>query len=159
MKQRNWIVTALASPTAAVRRLSQTSVALPAVSAALAMLAVLATALPAAAHHSFAAVYRAEETIQVEGKVVQFLYRNPHSVVHVLAEDESGATTRWAVEWQGATQLGAAGVSAQTLRPGDPVVVTGRPGRIEAEHRMLLVTITRTTDGFGWGSRPGEVVN
>ena len=129
--------------------------------AAIATIAVLAAlpATPAGAHHSFAAVYRADETIQIEGKVVQFLYRNPHSVLHVLAEDESGATTRWAIEWQGATQLGAGGVNAQTLKPGDPVVVTGSPGRVEAEHRMLLRTIQRTTDGFGWGSRPGEVVN
>ena len=114
--------------------------------------------LPAAAHHSFAAVYQGEEIIEVEGKVVQFLFRNPHSVLHVLATDDSGETTRWAIEWQGATSLGASGVSAQTLRPGDPVIVTGNPGRVAAEHRMLLVTIKRTTDGFGWGTQPGEVV-
>jgi hypothetical protein len=125
------------------------------------MLAALVAfaAVPALAHHSFAAVYQPSETIQIEGKVVQFLYRNPHSVLHVLAENESGESTRWAIEWQGATQLGAGGVNAQTLKPGDPVVVTGNPGRVEAEHRMLLTTIRRTTDGFGWGSRPGEVVN
>jgi hypothetical protein len=122
--------------------------------------AVLAgVALPAAAHHSFAAVYKPEETIRIEGKVVQFLFRNPHSVLHVLATDESGTTTRWAVEWQGATQLGANGVSAQTLRPGDPVIVTGNPGRVPEEHRMRLVTIKRTTDGFGWGTGPGEAGN
>jgi len=121
---------------------------------------LLATVLTTAvsAHHSFAAVYKADETMAIEGKVVQFLFRNPHSVVHVLVPDESGGSTRWAVEWQGATQLGAGGMSAQTLRPGDPVIVTGNPGRVEAEHRMLLVTIERTTDGFGWGTRAGEVV-
>jgi hypothetical protein len=115
--------------------------------------------LPAAAHHSFAAVYQADQTIEIEGKVVQFLFRNPHSVLHVLVPDGSGGTTRWAIEWQGASQLGARGVSAQTLRPGDPVIVTGNPGRVATEHRMLLVTIKRTTDGFGWGARPGEVVD
>jgi hypothetical protein len=115
-------------------------------------------ALPASGHHSFAAVYVAEEMMEIEGKVAQFLFRNPHSVLHVIVPNEDGGTTRWAVEWQGATQLGAGGMSAQTLRPGDPVVVTGNPGRVEAEHRMLLVTIERTTDGFGWGNRPGEVV-
>ena len=116
-------------------------------------------ALPAVAHHSFAAVYRADETMQIEGTVVQFLFRNPHSVLHVLVPDESGGSTRWAIEWQGATQLGANGMSAQVLRPGDPVIITGNPGRVEAEHRMLLVTIKRTTDGFGWGTRSGEVVD
>lgn len=116
-------------------------------------------ALPAVAHHSFAAVYQTDETMRIEGQVAQFLFRNPHSVLHVVVDGEDGERTRWAVEWQGATQLGARGMSAQTLRPGDPVIVTGRPGRVEAEHRMLLVTIERTTDGFGWGTRPGEVVD
>lgn len=152
MKCRISLAAALASCSTAARRALGVSLGAAAV--------IAATVLsPASAHHSFAAVYRADETIQVEGKVVQFLYRNPHSVLHVVTEDESGASTRWAVEWQGATQLGASGVSAQTLKPGDPVVVTGNPGRVEAEHRMLLVTIKRTTDGFGWGGRPGEVVN
>jgi len=117
------------------------------------------SALPAAAHHSFSAVYQAGETVQIEGKLVQFQFRNPHSVLHVLVPDDSGGTTRWAIEWQGASQLGARGVTAQTLRPGDPVIVTGTPGRVAEEHRMLLVTIKRTTDGFGWGNRPGEVVD
>lgn len=128
---------------------------------ALTVFALLAAVLPlqpGSAHHSFAAVYRADETMRIEGKVAQFLFRNPHSVLHVVVDGDDGGGTRWAVEWQGATQLGARGMSAQTLRPGDPVVVTGRPGRVEAEHRMLLVTIERTTDGFGWGTRPGEVV-
>ena len=116
-------------------------------------------ALPAVAHHSFAAVYQTDETMRIEGQVAQFLFRNPHSVLHVVVDGEDGERTRWAVEWQGATQLGARGMSAQTLRPGDPVIVTGRPGRVEAEHRMLLVTIERTTDGFGWGTRPGEEVD
>ena len=117
------------------------------------------SAVPAAAHHSFAAVYQADETVQIEGKIAQFQFRNPHSVLHVLVPDDSGGMTRWAVEWQGATQLGARGVTGATLRAGDPVIVTGNPGRVEQEHRMLLRTIKRTTDGFGWGTRPGEVVN
>ncbi len=115
-----------------------------------------AVAAPAPAHHSFAAVYDPAKTIRIEGEVVQFLFRNPHSVLHVLVKEKSGTTTRWAVEWQGATQLGANGVSAVTLHPGDPVIVTGNPGRVPAEHRLRLVTIKRTTDGFGWGTGRGE---
>ena len=79
--------------------------------------ACAAFAVPAVAHHSFAAVYNPDETMRIEGKVAQFLFRNPHSVLHVLVTDESGATTRWAVEWQGATQLGANGVSANEVVP------------------------------------------
>lgn len=112
-------------------------------------------AVPADAHHSFAAVYQADTTITFTGKVVQFLYRNPHSVLHVLAKDDAGNEVRWAIEWQGATQLGASGISTETIRAGDPVIITGNPGRIEAEHRVLLLKIERTTDGFGWKNREG----
>jgi len=129
------------------------------ISALMLCLLLVMVAAPAPAHHSFAAVYEAHRTVQIEGKIVQFLFRNPHSVLHVLAPDESGETKRWAIEWQGATQLGAGGISAQTVRPGDPVIVTGNPGRVAEEHRILLVTIERTTDGFGWGTRRGEVVD
>lgn len=115
-------------------------------------------AVPARAHHSFTAVYQPDESITIEGKVVQFLFRNPHSVLHVLAKDDEGNEVRWAIEWQGATQLGGGGISAQTIRAGDPVIVTGHPGRVAQEHRILMLTIKRTTDGFGWGNGEGEVV-
>jgi thiamine monophosphate kinase len=33
---------------------------------------------------------------------------------------------RWAIEWGGAGQLGGQGISRDTLKPGDHIVVTGR---------------------------------
>src|SRR5437016_3944985 len=45
------------------------------------------------AHHSFAATYLEGQTQKIEGKVVQFLFRNPHSFLHVEAPDEKGFTT------------------------------------------------------------------
>lgn len=123
-------------------------------SLSIALLAAAALAAgPAQSHHSFAAVYDAEKEVTIEGKVVQFQYRNPHSVLHVLAKDENGVEKRYAVEWQGATQLGAAGISAQTVHPGDPVVVKGHPGRVAAENRLLMLQIQRTTDDFSWENR------
>ena len=104
-------------------------------------------------HHSFAAVYDADTETTIEGKVVQFQYRNPHSVLHVLAKDSNGVEKRYAIEWQGATQLGAAGISAQTVHPGDQVIVTGHPGRVAAENRILMIEIKRTSDDFGWQNR------
>jgi hypothetical protein len=115
--------------------------------------ATLLLAAAAHAHHSFAAVYDADTEVTIAGKVVQFQYRNPHSVLHVLAPDASGAEKRYAIEWQGATQLGAAGISAQTVHAGDPVVVTGHPGRIAAENRILMLEIKRTSDDFAWQNR------
>lgn len=110
-------------------------------------------AVPALSHHSFVAVYDPDKEVTIEGKVVQFQYRNPHSVVHVLAKDSSGTEKRYAIEWQAATQLGAAGISAQTVHPGDSVIVIGHPGRVAAENRILMLEIKRTTDDFSWNNR------
>jgi uncharacterized protein DUF6152 len=111
------------------------------------------------AHHSFAATYDQSKTVTIEGKVAQFLIRSPHSFLHVLAKDESGQMQRWAIEWQGAAQLVDSGITKDTLKAGDPVVVTGNPGRAAEDHRIRMVTIKRTTDGFGWGNRQGQVVD
>ena len=110
----------------------------------------------ARAHHSFASTYDETKTVKVEGKLVQFLFRNPHSFVHVMAPDENGQLQRWAVEWGGTGQLAGQGVTRETLRPGDVVVISGNPGRNPADHRVRMVTLRRTSDGFGWGTRPGE---
>ena len=112
---------------------------------------------PAGAHHSFTAVYRIDETIEIQGEVAQFQFRNPHVLIHILVPD-NGEKVRWAAEWLNVTQLALSGVSAQTFRPGDQVAITGNPGRIEAEHRIRVHTITRLSDGFKWGS-PEELGN
>ena len=117
---------------------------------------LMASGIAARAHHSFAATYDESKTVKVEGNLVQFLFRNPHSFVHIMAPDEHGQMQRWAVEWGGTGQLGGQGVTRETLRPGDVVVITGNPGRNPADHRVRMVTLRRTSDGFGWGARPGE---
>lgn len=123
------------------------------------ILAVLAAGSAAGAHHSFAATYDQRETVRIEGRIVQFQFRNPHSYVHVEAPDEDGEMQRWAIEWGGAGQLGSQGVTSQTLQPGDEVVVVGNPGHNAEDHRMLMRTLRRLSDGFGWGQSPEEVFN
>ena len=38
-------------------------------------------------HHSFAAYYIEADTIEVEGDVVEFQYKNPHSWIHVIGQE------------------------------------------------------------------------
>src|SRR5437870_3846577 len=61
--------------------------------------AVLLGGVTLYAHHSFASTYDESKKVTVEGKLVQFLWRNPHSFVHIMAPDEQGSMQRWAVEW------------------------------------------------------------
>jgi hypothetical protein len=111
------------------------------------------------AHHSYGATYDVSKQVKLEGKLVQFVFRNPHSFVHVQAPDEKGVQQRWAVEWSGTTQLGNSGVTRESLKVGDEIVVVGRPSRVPGEYRALMVTLKRPLDGFAWGTREGEKVD
>ena len=111
------------------------------------------------AHHSYGATYNSKKEIKLEGKLVQFVYRNPHSFVHMTAPDDTGAMQRWAVEWSGTSQLANSGVTRESLKVGDAVVVTARPSRVSSEYRALMLRLVRPSDGFSWGSRGGEVVD
>ena len=119
---------------------------------------MLVSVAAAYAHHSFAATYFEDKTAKIEGKIVQFLFRNPHSFLHVEAPDENGEMQQWVIEWGGAGALQGQGVTRDTLKVGDTVVVTGNPGRDPADHRIRMSTLKRTADGFTWGNRAGEKV-
>ena len=125
----------------------------------LATLAVLAAATAASAHHSFGATYEVSKQVKIEGKLVQFVYRNPHSFVHVEAPDAEGVQQRWAVEWGGTAQLTTQGVKRDSLKVGDKVTIVGRPSRVPGEYRLLMVNLTRPADGFTWGRNGADVVD
>ena len=119
----------------------------------------LVTATAAYAHHSYAATYDVSREVKLEGKLVQFVLRNPHSFVHIEAPDDKGVMQRWAVEWAGTAQLDNQGVKRESLKVGDAITIVGRPSRVPGEYRALMVSLKRPLDGFSWGSRAGEAVD
>jgi hypothetical protein len=106
-------------------------------------------AAPLSAHHSFAAYYFEEQSVTIT-EVVEFDYRSPHAWLHVAAPDPSGQMRRYAAEWANPNRLGQQGVTRETLRPGDRVIVTGSPGRTASEFKLHLKGITRPADGWQW---------
>jgi Family of unknown function (DUF6152) len=120
---------------------------------------LLAGGAQALAHHSFASTYLEDQSVTIEGQLVQFLFRNPHSFVHLVVKERNGSQVRYTVEWGGAGQLEGHGVTRETLKPGDVVVVTGIPGRNPSDHRLRMISLRRPKDGYLWGYRPGEIVD
>ena len=106
------------------------------------------------AHHSFTATYDTGKTVNIQGKVVQFLLRNPHSFLHVAVTNKDKKEEVWNVEWAAAGQLN--GTLATSLKAGDLVTIGGNPARDPADLRLRMVNIRR--DGETWGTREGEVV-
>jgi hypothetical protein len=102
------------------------------------------------AHHSASATYIHGKSVKIEGTLKEFIWRNPHSFMKVEAKDEKGQMQTWVIEGAAPAQLLESGLTTSTLRPGDHVIVSGQPGRIAEDHRMLLETVERPSDGFKW---------
>ena len=84
---------------------------------------------------------------------MQAEYRNPHSWVRVNAKDETGVTRQVAAEWGSAVRLKQWGISEDTLKPGDRVIIVGSPSRDPTEYKMHLKRIERRGDGWEWARR------
>lgn len=113
-------------------------------------LGAAAAVSPLSAHHSFAAHYFEEQSVTIQGELVEFEYRSPHAWVHVMAPDERGTMRRYGAEWQNPNRLMQQGITKDTLKPGDRLVVVGSPGRNAGEYKMHLKGIERPADGWTW---------
>jgi hypothetical protein len=125
----------------------------------LAVAAVVALLVGAAgrAHHSFGAVYLENDSVEIDGTIVEFQYKNPHAWVHVRGAERSGLGEEaiYAAEWVSTSQLEREGIEKTTLKPGDRVRIWGSPSKNPADKRMHLKRIERS-DGWEWRGRQGQ---
>ncbi len=119
---------------------------------AVALVVAVAAAAPLAAHHSFPAYYFEDQSVTIEGDLVEFDYRTPHAWVHVNVRDAQGRTERYSAEWSNPNRLQRDNITRDTLRTGDRLIITGSPGRIAAERRLHLKAVERPADGWRWRS-------
>jgi hypothetical protein len=112
----------------------------------------------AEAHHSYAATFDVDHRINLEGKVTQFGFRNPHSYIQLEVPDGKGGAVRWSVEWSGTASLKSQGIDRGTLKVGDIVKVVASPSRVKGELRAQIVSLVREKDGLSWGLK-GEKVD
>jgi len=111
---------------------------------------------PAQSHHSFAEYYLESDTIEVEGEVLEFQYKNPHSWIHVMGQATLGERKPYAAEWASVSRLEREGITAKTLRPGDVVRIWASPNRNPNDNRIRLKRIERRADRWTWGQQRGE---
>jgi len=104
----------------------------------------------ASAHHSIAATYLEDRMITLEGELAQLIFRHPHSLLHLIVLERDGREVRYAVEWDSADQLEGQGLTKDTLRIGDHVVITGSPARNAKDHRLRMTTLRRPKDNFSY---------
>jgi uncharacterized protein DUF6152 len=120
------------------------------------ILTTLASAVTVFPHHSVSALYDPAKTVKIEGKIVSFAFRSPHSLLIVEAPDPQGTVQRWDVAWNAARELAGQNITRESIKAGDKVVITGNPGRRAEDHIIRMVTFLRPADGLTWGNRSGE---
>jgi hypothetical protein len=98
-------------------------------------------------HHSIAGVYDGSRQVTIDGIVAQFHFVNPHPFVTVDVKNASGATQQWRLEMDNRWELVEVGMTENTLKEGDRVVVTGSPGRTQSQS-LYIRRLDRPADGF-----------
>lgn len=92
------------------------------------------------AHHSTRSLYHEDQDVELTGKVVEWRFINPHPYLIIEAEDGSGTLREWDVSYGGAAvvHLKRQGYAADTFKPGDTIVVRGKPARAEGVYGILI---------------------
>ncbi|MEP7313791.1 MAG: DUF6152 family protein [Pseudomonadota bacterium] len=106
-------------------------------------------------HHSFASIYDQSRSVTVQAVVREFRFVHPHPIL-VVGVVVDGAKQSWRAEMDNRYELEEIGITVQTFRPGDRVVLTGSPGRAQPD-TLYLWKLTRPSDGLHYeqvGSTP-----
>src|SRR5687767_15804885 len=107
------------------------------------IIAALLSSAAACAHHSFAGTYIEGKLMKIEGDVVEFNIRNPHSFILIEVTEKDGKKVRWGGEWGGVTQLSQGGVTRFTLEVGDHLIIEGAPPRDSLDKKVLVRKVWR----------------
>ena len=97
---------------------------------ALAVMAGLCLASPAAqAHHSFAVYFDASKSVTITGKVTAFRFTNPHGTIVLEVADAQGGVSEWRAETNAPVVLQRRGWTRESVKPGETITIQGWPSR------------------------------
>ncbi len=102
-----------------------------------------------AAHHSTAAIYDQERTVEMIGTITEWRFVNPHPSMTVEVEEEDGQVYAWDVSYGGSAvpHLRRRGIDENTFEAGDRVRVVGFPARLEGARGIMIRQSPESLDG------------
>jgi hypothetical protein len=95
----------------------------------------LVSAPPLWAHHAFAAEFDEKKPVHfADATVTRFQLINPHSWIYVDVKTPDGKVENWAIEAGSPNVLLRRGITKDSLKPGDKIVVEGYQSK-DGSHR------------------------
>jgi hypothetical protein len=82
-------------------------------------------AVPAVAHHAFAAEYDGAKPVKLRGVVSKMEWINPHAWIHLDVKNPDGTVTKWMIEGAAPNALVRRGFSRSSLLPGTELIIEG----------------------------------
>jgi hypothetical protein len=113
--------------------------------------AVFVAAIPAAAHHSFAAEYDASATVTLKGVVTKVEWTNPHAYIYVDVKDETGKVVNWGMEGYPPNTLTRTGFTRHIVKEGDTITITGYKARDSAARAAAREVTTSEGKKYNFG--------
>ena len=116
--------------------------------------AIALSSIGAHAHHSISSVYDNARQVTIDGLVAEFQLINPHPFLLIDVKGGTPAAEQWRGEMDNRSELAAIGVTANTFKPGDRVVVRGSLARTQPQS-LYVLRLDRPADGF-WYEQVGQ---
>ena len=95
------------------------------VTALFAVFGIAIAAVPAPAHHAFAAEFDAKKPIKLRGTVTKMEWINPHTWIHIDVKGPNGKVEQWMIEGGPPNALYRRGFTRDSLPLGIEIVVEG----------------------------------
>jgi hypothetical protein len=99
------------------------------------------------AHHSIAGYYDSSRQVTVEGVIAEFHFVNPHPFALLDVTPNNGAVQKWRLEMDNRSELAQIGVTSETFKKGDRILVTGSPARSQSQG-LYVLKLDRPADGL-----------
>jgi hypothetical protein len=116
-------------------------------------LILLIACAQASAHHG-SANYDMSKPTSVRGTIVKFEFINPHSAIHLEAKNDNGSAEEWIIEADSPNNLGRAGWTRDSLKPGDQVTIVGN--RLKDGSKVMRLQKIIFADGKELKPREGD---
>jgi hypothetical protein len=110
---------------------------------AIAVLVLVSVVIPLSAHHSWPVSN--DHLVTVKGKVIEFVWANPHPMITLEVQADDGRTEKWLIGGPAIIRMEANGWTRATVKPGD--VITGIGHQYTDGEKILKLERVVLADG------------